>query len=215
MRLFASLATLTMLATALAAPAAASPTGDQILARAVAVAGVRSYTVPVQFDVHLHKPIGLRAAVEGNVDYQAPRDGALAITKAHGLIGGFFKGTYHLDLVPQVWPARYHVTSVAHVAGPDGPATVLNAIPRGQPGDVTAVAIRIGAHSQAPDAASWTYSDGSSIALTFANGPVGKGVLPRTATVHVDKPKDKLDATVTYGAYAFNAPIDPGVFATK
>jgi len=215
MRLPIALALAAGITTASAAAAASAPTGDQILARAAAAKGVHSYTVPVQFDVHLHKPIGLRAAVEGVVDYRAPRDGALVITKAHGLIGGFFKGTYDIDLVPQTWPARYHVTSVSREAGPGLPVTVLAAVPKGAPGDITGVAFRLAGHPAAPVGATWNYSDGSSISLTFANGRVGADVLPQTATVHVDKPKDKLDATVTYGDYALNAPVAPSVFAAK
>jgi hypothetical protein len=203
-----------LIATTLSTPAGgAKPTGDQVLAHAVMIRGVNSYTVPVQFDVELHKPIGLHSNVEGVVNYEAPRDGALVITKAKGLIGGFFRGTYHIDLVPQTWAANYHVTSVSREAGPDGPVLVLDALPKGDPGDVTAVEFRIGGPFHAPIAATWTYSDGSSIALTFTNGRVGTAVVPHAATVHVDKPKDKLDATVTYGDYAFNAPIDPSVFA--
>jgi len=72
MRIVIALALAAGIATASAAAAASAPNGDQILARAAAATGVHSYTVPVQFDVHLHKPIGLRANVEGVVDYRAP-----------------------------------------------------------------------------------------------------------------------------------------------
>jgi hypothetical protein len=215
MRIFVPLALVAVLAATSAASVASTPTGDQILARAAAAKGVHSYTVPVQFDVHLHKPIGLRANVEGVVNYRAPRQGALVITKAHGLIGGFFRGTYDIDLVPQTWPAIYHVTSVSRETGTAGPDIVLQAMPKGSAGDLTSVVFRLGGIAGAPIGATWTYSDGSSIALTFVNARVGADVLPQTATVHVDKPKDKLDATVTYGAYALNAPVDPSVFAPK
>jgi hypothetical protein len=163
--------------------AASSPTGDMILARAAAAKGVHSYTVPVQFDVHLHKPIGLRADVEGVVDYCAPRQGALVITKAHGLIGGFFKGTYDIDLVPQTWPAVYHVTSVSREAGPDGPVTVLDAMPKSDPGDISGVVFRLAGHPAAPVGATWNYSDGSSITLTFANGRIGANTLGSTGAL--------------------------------
>jgi hypothetical protein len=215
MRIVIALALAAGIATASAAAAASAPNGDQILARAAAATGVHSYTVPVQFDVHLHKPIGLRANVEGVVDYRAPRQGALVITKAHGLIGGFFKGTYDIDLVPQTWPTVYRVTAVSREAAPGGPVTVLEAMPKSAPGDIAGVEFRLAGHPAAPVGATWKYSDGSTISLTFANGRVGADVLPQTATVHVDKPKDKLDATVTYGAYALNAPVDPAVFTAK
>jgi hypothetical protein len=170
--------------------------------------------VPVHFAVHVHRPIGVHVGVDGEAYYRAPGDAALVITKAPGIVGAFFHGTYRLDVVPQAWSARYHVTGVTHASDAGGPVTVLSALPLAGAGDIARVTFRIDDRTHAPVGASWLYTDGSTIVLTFANGPVGAALAPQSATIAVDMPKSKLEATVTYGAYAMNVPIDPSVFAT-
>jgi hypothetical protein len=189
------------------------PTGDQLLARVTAAPGVKSYTVPVSFAMRLHKPIGIRAHVAGTAYFVAPGQAALAITHAPGLIGGFFKGNYKLDVVPQAWPAHYRVLDVQPQTSATGARQlVLDAMPRGNPGDVAHVTFVVDQSTHAAVGATWTYQDGSTIVLTFVNAPVGAIELPSAATIHVDMPKYKLDANATYGTYALNAPVDPGVF---
>jgi hypothetical protein len=212
MRIFASLALVALIAATSAGASASPPTGDQILARAAAAKGVHSYTVPVHFEVHLHKPIGARTEVDGTTYYQAPGHGALVLDKAHGIIGSFFKGTYNLDLVPQTWPANYHVLSVSKTIDGGVPETVLTALPRVGGEDIAQVVFRISNRDHAPVAANWLYKDKSTISLTLTNGRTGAYTLPAAATVTVDMPKYKLDGDVTYGSYALNAPVDPSVF---
>jgi hypothetical protein len=211
MRLLALLLTVLIASTV---PAGAAVSGDHILARATRAPGVHSYTVPVHFAVHLHKPIGARTDVDGTVFYQAPGHGALVLDKAHGIIGSFFKGTYDLDLVPQTWATNYHVLAVSKTVENGVPETVLTALPRVGGDDIAQVTFRISDRDHAPIAANWTYKDQSTIALTLSNGKVGALTLPQAATVAVDMPKYKLDGVVTYDAYALNAPVDPSVFAT-
>ena len=189
------------------------PTGDQVLARAAMAKGVSSYAVPVHFAVHLHKPIGARAEVDGTAYYQAPGHGALVLDKARGIIGTFFKGTYDLDLVPQTWPANYRVLSTNTTTENGRTVVVLTALPRVGGADIAQVVFRIA--GRAPVGANWTYKDQSTIALTLTNGRVDNHTLPETATVSVDMPKYKLDGNVTYGGYALNTPVDPSVFAKK
>jgi hypothetical protein len=212
MRILASLALVALVAITSAASVGSTPTGDQILARAAAAKGVHSYTVPVHFEVHLHKPIGARTGVDGTVYYQAPGHGALVLDKAHGIIGSFFKGTYNLDLVPQTWPANYHVLSVSTTIVGGVPETVLDALPRVGGEDIQQVVFRISNRDHAPVGADWTYKDQSTISLALTNSRNGAYTLPASASVSVDMPKYKLDGDVTYGTYALNAPVDPSVF---
>jgi len=151
----------------------------------------------------VHKPIGVRVRVEGKVSYRAPGDAALVITKAPAIVGGFFKGSYHLDVVPQAWPARYHVTGVSHAAGA-APVTVLTALPKSGAGTIARVTFRIDDRTRALVAASWLYTDGSTIALTFVNARLGAAMVPQTATIAVDMPTSKIEATATYGTYVVN-----------
>jgi len=189
--------------------------GDQLLATAAAYDGLTSYSVPVHFQVHLQKPIGTRAAVDGTAYFQAPDKGALVLDKAHGIIGQFFKGTYPIDLVPQAWPAKYHVLSVSQETENGVAITLLTALPRVAGDDIQEVDFKIDDAGHAPIGATWLYKDKSSIQLTFTNGRSGTYTLPQAATVAVDMPKSKLTAVVTYDDYALNAAIDPKVFEKK
>jgi hypothetical protein len=206
---FAFLAT--SFSVAIAAPK--PPTGDQVLAKATSFKGLTSYSVPVQFKVHVHKPIGVRVGVEGTAYYRAPGDAALQITKAPAIVGGLFRGTYQLDVVPQAWPSHYHITAVAKGADPTGaPMLTLTGVPRA-PGDVTQVVFTI--VGGAATSAQWSYKDGSSIAVTFLNAPVGGYLLPASAKIDVNT-KTNLTADATYGDYALNTPVDDSTLtATK
>jgi len=197
-----------------AAPARSAPRldGDQLLARATAAPHLRSYAVPVSFAVHLHKPIGLRSQVEGTAYFESPTQAALAITKASGIVGGFFKGAYNLDMVPQAWPHKYHVVAVTPSVADGSPVWLLRAEPRAATGDLKQVVFTVTRPALQPIAAQWQYQDASSIQLTYVNERVGSYMLPERATVAVDKPHYKLDADATYGSYSLNAPVPDTVF---
>ena len=201
--------------TAAAAPKSMphAQSGDQILARAVAAPQLASYSVPVHLSVHVHKPIGVRSNVEATAYYRAPAQAALVITHATGLAGGFFKGAYKIDLVPQAWPQSYRVLSVSRGTIDGASVVILHALPRSNPGDVTNVTFTLAAPALQPIAAEWDYAGGSTIKLGFTNSRVGTYTLPQTATIAVDMPHDKLDADGTYGEYALNAPVSDNVFA--
>jgi hypothetical protein len=188
--------------------------GDQELARAVSMPGQQSYTVPVEFAVHMHEPINMRSTVEGSAYFQAPANSALIITHATGLLGAFFRGSYQLDLVPQAWPYTYHVTSAAQTVVNGSAVLQLQALPRAVAPDIARVIFSLDLSERGPVAAEWDYTNGSSIRLSYVNGRVGNYILPQRASVTVDMPNNKLDADATYGAYELNAPIPDGVFAT-
>jgi hypothetical protein len=186
--------------------------GDQLLAHATAAPHLRSYAVPVTFAVHLHKPIGLRSQVQGMAYFESPAQAALSITKATGIVGGFFKGAYNLDMVPQAWPQKYHVLAVTPSVAGGTPVFVLRAEPRGPAADITQVVFTLTRPALQPISAEWDYTDASSIRLNYVNEKVGPYTLPESATIAVDKPHYKLDADATYGSYSLNAPVLASVF---
>ena len=196
-----------------AAIAASAPPldGTQILARAGGAHDFVSYTVPVDFRVKTHSIIGT-THVAGTVYFKAPEQAALVITKAPPIIGGFFRGTYNIDLVPQSWPPKYRVRSVSRDVQSGAAVYVLHAVPANG-GDVDSVLFTVTAAACAPVAATWLYHDGSRIDLTFADRLVQGDQLPAAATIAVNMPKYKIEASATYGTYAFNVPIDDAVFA--
>jgi hypothetical protein len=71
----------------------------------------------------------------------------------------------------------------------------------------------VNASDDQPVAATWRYSDASSVSVSYVYGRVGKYTLPQQAAIVVDKPHYKLDADATYGTYSLNAPVPPAVFS--
>jgi hypothetical protein len=134
------------------------------------------------------------------------------ITHASGLAGAFFKGAYKIDLVPQAWPASYHVIGTTRAVFDGVTVVQVHAEPRAAAGDLQAVTFTLATPSLQPIAAEWQYAGGSSIRLAYVNGLAGAYTLPQQATITVDMPHDKLDADGTYGSYALNAPVPPDVF---
>ena len=187
---------------------AATLSGDQILTRAGTSSGLSSYSVPVHFDVHMHRPIGIKSGVDGIAYFKAPGKAAIAITHVPGPLGGFFKGAYTLDMVPQTWPMKYTVTSVSQDATG---SYVLTASPKNDQ-SVDHVVFTVGTDYQ-PLSAHWFYKDGSSIALSLQNQQIGGYTLPQSETISVSMPKYALDATAKYGDYSINSPVPDSVFA--
>jgi hypothetical protein len=210
---FAAALLVTAATTSAAAPHAGPQNGDQLLARATAEPGLRSFAVPVHFAVHLHKPLGLRSQVTGTAYFNAPAQSALAITKASGIVGAFFKGTYKLDMVPAAWPFAYHVVGVSSSVAGGVDVLLLRAKPRAAAGDLAQVVFTLTTPALQPVAAQWQYQNASTIQLVYVNGRVGAYTLPLRASIKVDMAHVKLDADATYGTYDLNASVPPSVFA--
>jgi hypothetical protein len=102
----ALVASLTLGVAHAAEPSGSSLSGDEILARAGADAGLGSYSVPVHFDVHMHRPLSLRSGVDAIAYYKAPARAALKITNIPGPLRQFFKDSYTIDMIPQTWPSK-------------------------------------------------------------------------------------------------------------
>ena len=191
---------------------AAGPlSGDQILARAGSAAGLSSYSVPVHFDVHMHRPLGMSTGVEGIVYFKAPARAALVITKMPSIIGKFFKGSYSLDLSPQTWPAKYTVTSVSQPQADGAAVYALRAVPKADP-SVDHVVFTVTQADYMPVSVVWSYRDGSSISVTMQCQRVSGNALPQTESIAVNMPQYGLDAKAQYGSYALNAPVPDSVF---
>lgn len=194
-----------------AGPAAAQLSGDQILARAASAPGLSSYSVPVHFDVHMHRPIGITTAVDGIVYYKAPARAALVITKIPSIIGRFFKGSYNLDLSPQTWPSKYTVSSVSQSQAGGASVYALNSIPKADP-SVDHVVFGVTQAEYAAVSAAWYYRDGSSIKLSMENQQLSGYTLPQTESIAVTMPQFALDASAKYGDYALNGAVPDSIF---
>ena len=184
-----------------------APDGNEILARAGQAKGLTSYTVPVHFAVHMHRPISIRTGVEGIVYYKAPAQSGLQITKLPGPLTGIFKTSYAIDFAAQVWPSKYRVTSTAESQAAGTDVYVLQAVPRVSDPSTDHIEITVARDDFAPQSAVWYYKDGSTVQLTIQNGHTSAYALPATETITVTMPSYALDATATYGTYQINGPI--------
>jgi len=191
-----------------------SLTGDQILSRAASADTLRSYSVPVHFDVRMHRPISARAGVEGIAYYRAPAQAALVITKAPSIIGKFFKGSYDLDMVPQTWPAKYLVKSVSEDQAGGVAVYVLQAVPKSN-ADIDHVVFNVTKVDYMPVSAVWYYRNKSSIQLSIVNQHLSNYMLPQTESITVNMPQYGLDAAGKYGEYSVNAAVPDAVFSGK
>ena len=187
--------------------------GDRLLARAVAAPGLTSYTVPLSFGVHVTKPIRVRTKLGGTAYFRAPGQAVLAITSGGGMAGRFFRGVYHLDVIPQAWPAVYHVVAVSRSVYEGVPVLVLHAQPRTPSADLAQVLFTLSTPELRPLAAEWQFHNGSSIRCTFVMGHSGEYALPQSATIAVDVPRFRLEADATYANYNLNAPVPATMFA--
>jgi len=191
--------------------AAAPLSGDEMLARAGSATGLTSYSVPVHFDVHMHRPLGISTAVEGIVYFKAPARAALVITKIPSIIGKFFKGSYSLDLSPQTWPDKYTVTSVSEAQTEGTAVYALRSVPKADP-SVDHVVFTVTQADYTPVSVVWSYRDGSSISVTMQCQRVSGNALPQTESIAVNMPQFGLDAKAQYGSYALNGPVPDSVF---
>ena len=192
--------------------AAAPMSGDSMLAKAGSATGLSSYSVPVHFDVHMHRPLGISTGVDGIVYFKAPAQAALVITKIPAIVKRFFKGSYNLDLNPQTWPAKYTVTSVTpgQVAGT--PVYSLRAIPKNDP-SVDHVVFTVTRADVLPLSVVWSYRDGSSISVAMQCRRMSGNAFPQTESIAVNVPHVALDANAQYGNYAINGAVPDSVFA--
>lgn len=197
----------------LTAAGAKTADGDRILSQAAMIGGTRSYAVPARFDVHLHKPVRLRFRMDGSLYYKPPAQSVLVITKRPPIIGGLFAKSYALDLVPQTWPAKYHVRNVS--AGTFNGVSVyaLDAVPK-LAGPLDHVVFQVVRSNALPLSAQWFYRDRSVVAVSITSARVGDRLLPQAEAISVVMPHYALDATSTFGQYAFDVPIPDAIFRT-
>lgn len=190
--------------------------GDALLRRAATANGaLQSFTVPVHFDVSIHKFISMRVGVDGTNYFQAPDEEALIVTKTPPVIGGAFRGNYNnLVTLPQVWPGRYKVQSVKLVQRDDQQLFELFARPRAAD-DVDHVVFDVTRNGCEPVAAAWFYRDGSTIKVTITNAPVGEYMLPSSETIVVSMPGNHFEATAHYGHYDLNAAVPQSIFTAE
>jgi hypothetical protein len=214
---FTSVAGIAVLAIAL--PASSAPQrldGDQLLARAARLNKMpKSYSVPMHFAVHLHKPIGISLPAKAIAYFAAPDRQALVITSLPRMLTRHISRSYaHLDTVPQRWPNEYRVMSVSDAQNNGQPAYHLDAVPR-VAGDVVHAEFDLSKDGLVPLGIEWAFADGSTVRLSVVNQNVGGYMLPAREQLSVSMPRFRLDADGTTGQYALDQDLPDSVFASQ
>jgi hypothetical protein len=202
---------LALLAVVLLAQAPRPMDPQQILARMLAdTAGLRSYRVPVKIDAHVRHIVSISVPLAGTRYFEAPDREALKLNTVPA-IAKPFQSVYASLGTPATWPATYNITEVT--PSPDAGPNVYEL--RGvfkHPSNVDHILLDVDATTFAPVLARWYYKDGATVVMHVQEALYGKYRLPKHETVDVRFPQYSGSATVDYGDYVINEPIDASVF---
>lgn len=196
------------------APTPAPMGADQILARMRAnVQGLRSYRVPVRIDARVRHIVSISVPLKGTRYFEAPDREALRLDTVPA-IAKPFQNVYASLGTPATWAKTYDITEVppSSDAGPD--VYELRGVYK-HPSNVDHVLLDVDARTFAPVLARWYYKNGATVVMHVQEAPYDGYRLPQHETVDVRFPQYTGSATVDYGTYAVNVPIDDGVFSGK
>jgi outer membrane lipoprotein-sorting protein len=214
MRRLASLVLLVAcLATAAPTP---TPLADAatILARSQAAwQSLTSYQVPVTVSAHVRVSIiSIPVRMTGTQYYQAPDRQALHFDNPPSFARGL-GDTLSAMGTPQTWLRDY--TIGLPVVQPHGhhDAYVLSGRPK-RSSRVKTMTMWVSEKTYGIESVSFTYTNGSSLAVTFdRHHGSSQYRFARSANVVAKFPGYSGTASITYGTYQLNQPIPPSVFA--
>lgn len=142
------------------ASSSALPTAQSILAHMVVNRqGLNSFTVPVHFDIKVHKVIGLGIKLDGVSYFERPDREALVMQTVPALAKPFQKIFAGLG-TPETWPSRYNISIVPLDAPNNATMYELNGVPKAG-GNVDHVLLDISQTTFEPLKARWFYKNGA------------------------------------------------------
>jgi hypothetical protein len=188
-----------------------SPTAADVLGRLVAARrGLNSYSVPIHFNLTVHKGISVSAQLEATRYFQAPDKEVLEM-KSLPSIAKQFRYIYTGVGTPETWPSQYDVT-FAQAQTADSKTYQLRGVPKNNP-NLSYALLDVARDTFAPVAAQLYYKNGGTIALQFENAPVEGGfLLTAVETIDIAFPDYKVHAVGHYGTYSINQPIPGSVW---
>lgn len=173
--------------------------------------GLNSFTVPIHFDIKLHKVISLPVKLEGVRYFERPDKEALIMKTVPAVAKPFQKIFAGLG-TGETWPSQYDITVVSL----DGPANATMYELRGVPkagGNVDYVLLDVSQTTYEPLKARWFYKSGATILMDIQNGKAeDRYLLPKVEILDISFPSYKAHAVATYGDYAVNTPIPDSVW---
>lgn len=195
--------------------AAPAPTPDA----ATVIAGiqaywskVKSYEVPVSISGHARVSIvSIPFTMDGTEYYLAPDREALHLNNAPSAARGF-ENTIGSMGTPESWPRTYDIVLAGTQMHNGHNAYVLTGTPRRSGTNVKTVTMWVNTRTYAIMAVQFNYNNGAQLSVVLSHHGKTLYHLPTTATLTAQFPSYSGSATITYGAYSVNVPIDAAVF---
>ena len=190
---------------------AKSPTASDVLNHLVASRhGLNSYSVPIHFNLTVHKGVSVSAQLDATRYFESP-DREVLEMRSIPSIAKQFRYIYTGVGTPDTWPSQYDVSFATDQ--PSEPTSYdLRGVPKNNP-NISYVILKVARDTYAPLAAHLSYKNGGTIDLSFENSTVEGGyLLPSTETIDIAFPDYKVHAVGKYGTYSINQPIPSAVW---
>jgi hypothetical protein len=174
--------------------------------------GLDSFSVPVHFDVKIHRPLPVSIGMDGIRYFERPEKQALIMHSVPAIAKGF-QQTYASLGTAETWPKQYDITLVT-LEPVSATMDELKGVPKNG-GSVDHILLDVASDSVAPIRVRWFYRNGATIDMSVENAMVNSVyLLPKTETLDVKFPSYAGHAVVHYGDYSINQPIPASVWAT-
>ncbi|HXW52035.1 MAG TPA: hypothetical protein VEJ41_08600 [Candidatus Acidoferrales bacterium] len=173
--------------------------------------GLNSFTVPIHFDVTVHKVISVGLKLDGTRYFERPDREALIMQTVPAVAQPFQKIFSGLGTA-ETWPQIYDITMMPLHAPESAARYELKGIPKAG-GNVAYILLDVSQTTFEPLEARWFYKNGATIVLGVQNGLAdGRYLLPQTEDIDIDFPSYKAHAVAHYGDYAINTPIPESIW---
>ncbi|MBV8340734.1 MAG: hypothetical protein JO343_12370 [Candidatus Eremiobacteraeota bacterium] len=170
--------------------------------------GLTSYSVPIHFNLTVHKGVSVSSQLDATRYFERP-DKEVLVMKSMPSIARKFQYIYSGLGTPETWPLDYDITLVQ---SPSAQTYELKGVPKNNP-NVSYVLLDVTRETLAPVKAQWFYQNGGTVVINFDNATVnGKYLLPSTETIDVSFPEYRVHAVGHYGDYSINQPIPDAVW---
>jgi hypothetical protein len=189
-------------------------TVSEILARmSAARQGLISYSVPIHFNLVVHKGLSVSAQLDAVRYFESP-DKEVLVMNSMPSIAKQFRYIYSGLGTPQTWPSQYDISLVPDQSA-DSNSYELKGVPKTN-SNVSYVLLDVTRDTLTPIAAHWFYTNGGQVTMGFQNAPASGGyVLPTMETIDISFPEYKVHATGHYGPYVINQPIPDSIWETS
>ena len=173
--------------------------------------GLNSFTVPIHFDVTVHKVVSVAIQLDGTRYFERPDREALIMQTVPAIAQPFQKIFSGLGTA-ETWPQTYDI-SMMPLRSPESSSTYeLKGVPKAG-GNVAYILLDVSQTTYEPLEARWFYKNGAMIVLGVQNALAsGRYLLPKTETIDIDFPAYKAHAVAHYGEYAINTPIPESIW---